>query len=188
MRDMENVSPVATGYAMRADVCRTFRQDMKSLYLLSLLLTAERHSAEQCFVSSLGDCLDMRPVFKEWTDFSTRRIVLQNAIRMSRRAMNNMDEASPSRLSSLPSELNPALRAVLRLNTFERFVFVMSVLEGYSDRECSLLLRSSKRDVVAAKAKALEHLGKPSGPDELSVAAPHAGRQFTAMDNRQTTI
>jgi|SRR5208337_478807 len=188
MRDMENFSPVATGYVTRADVCRTFKQDMKSLYLLSLLLTAEQRSAERCFVSSLGDCLDMRPVFKEWTDSWTRRIVLQNAIRILKPAMNNADKASPSDLSSLPSGLNPALRAVLRLNTFERFVFVMTVLEGYPDHECSLLLRSSKRDVVAAKAKALEHLGAPSGLNELPVSAPHAERQFTAMDNRQSTI
>src|SRR5271165_5678603 len=154
MQDVENSFPAGTAYATRADVCRTFKQDMKSLYLLSLLLTAGQHSAEQCFESSLGDCLDMRPVFREWTDSWTRRIVLQNAIRMLKPAMNNADKASQSQLSSPTSELNPALRAVLRLNTFERFVFVMSVLEGYSDRECSLLLRSSKRDVVAAKAKA----------------------------------
>jgi len=161
---------------------------MKSLYLLSLLLTAGRHSAEECFVSSLGDCLDMRPVFKEWTDSWTRRIVLQNAIRISSPAVNNADAGPQSRLSPPDSDLNPALRAVLRLNTFERFVFVISVLEGYSDHECSLLLRSSKHDVVAAKAKALEHLGTASGPNEFPVAAPHTERQFTAMANRKSTI
>ena len=187
MRDMESFSPVATGYVSRADVCRTFKQDMKSLYLLSLLLTAGRHSAEQCFVSSLGDCLDMRPVFKEWTDSWTRRIVLQNAIRLLSPAVNNGDDDSQSPLSSFDSDLNPALRAVLRLDTFERFVFVMTVLEGYSDHECSLLLRSSKRDVVAAKTKALERLGL-SGSNEFLFAAPQAERQFTAMDNRQSTI
>jgi len=188
MRDVENFSSLATAYATPADFCRTFQQEMERLYLLSLLLTAEQHSAEQCFESSLGDCMDVRRVFKEWTPLWTRRIVLQNAIRMLKPAMNNADKASPSDLSSLPSGLNPALRAVLRLNTFERFVFVMTVLEGYPDHECSLLLRSSKRDVVAAKAKALEHLGAPSGLNELPVSAPHAERQFTAMDNRQSTI
>jgi len=185
MRDMENFTPVATGYATRADVCRTFKQDMKSLYLLSLLLTAEQHSAERCFESSLGDCMDLRPVFKEWAHSWTRRVVVQNAVRMSRPAMNNADKASPSHLSSLPSELNPALRAVLRLNIFERFVFVMSVLEGYSDRECSVLLRSSKRDVVDAKRKALEHLGTTSETNEFLRASPQAEQQFAMMDNRQ---
>jgi hypothetical protein len=188
MRDMKNFSPLATGYATPADFCRTFEQDMKSLYLLSLLLTAGPHLAEECFVSSLGDCLDMRPVFKEWTDSWTRRIVLQNAIQILSPAVNNADEGSQSRLSPLHSDLNPALRAVLRLNTFERFVFVMSVLEGYSDHECSLLLGSSKRDVVAAKAKALGHLGPTSGPNEFPLAAPHTERQSTKMHNKQSTI
>lgn len=66
---------------------------------------------------------------------------------------------------------------MLRLNTFERFVFVTSVLVGYSDRGCSLLLASSTRDVVAAKAKALEHMGKASGPNDLPVAALGASFQ-----------
>ena len=86
------------------------------------------------------------------------------------------------------SNLSPALRAVLRFNTFERFVFVMTVLEGYSDHECSLLLRSSKRNVVTAKAKALEHLGRMSAPKDFPVAGPHAGHQFTAMANGTSTI
>src|SRR5271166_3980350 len=139
MQDIENFPPAATGYATRADLCRTFRQDMKSLYLLSLLLTAGQHTAEQCFVSSLSDCLDMKPMFEEWADSWTRRIVLQNAIRILSPAVSDADEGSQSPLSPLDLDLNPALRAVLRLNAFERFVFVMTVLEGYSDHECSQL-------------------------------------------------
>jgi hypothetical protein len=64
----------------------------------------------------------------------------------------------------------------------------MSVLEDYSDHECSLLLRSSKRDVVAAKAKALEQLVTPSAPSEFPVAALHAKRHFAVMDEKQSTI
>jgi len=187
MQDIENFPPAATGYATRADLCRTFRQDMKSLYLLSLLLTAGQHTAEQCFVSSLSDCLDMKPIFKEWADSWTRRIVLQNAIRILSPAVRKADEDSQSRLSPLDSDLNPALQAVLRLSTFERFVFVMSVLEGYSVHECSLLLGSSIRDVLAAKAKALGRLVTTSGPNEFPVAAPNAERQFMTIDNRQST-
>jgi len=189
MRDMDNVLPLATGYATRADVCRTFRQDMKSLYLLSLLLTAGEDSAEQCFESSLDDCMDVMPVFKEWTASWTRRVVLQNAIRMLRPAAHrNEDETPQSEVSSLAPELSPVLGAVLQLDTFERFVFIMSVLEGYSVHECSLLLRSSKRDVVDAKANALEHLGPTSGSNEFLFAEPHAEPQFAAMDIRKSTI
>ena len=46
----------------------------------------------------------------------------------------------------------------MRLKNFERFVFVLSILEGYSDRECSLLPGPSARDTMAAKVRALENL------------------------------
>ncbi|MEY2393717.1 MAG: hypothetical protein QOF94_62, partial [Acidobacteriaceae bacterium] len=48
--------------------------------------------------------------------------------------------------------------AILRLNAFERFVFVMSVLEKQSDADCSALLRCSPRDVIIARELALERL------------------------------
>jgi DNA-directed RNA polymerase specialized sigma24 family protein len=82
-------------------------------------------------------------------------------------AVNLAGEDSRSPLSPPLPDLHPILRAVLRLNPFERFVFVMSVLEGYSDRDCSLLLGSSTRDVVAAKARALEHLGRNPAPSDF---------------------
>lgn len=159
--------PVATAYPTRSDPCRTFEQDMRSLYLLALLLTAEQHAAERCFASSPGDGMDLRYALEEWNDSWTRRVVLQNAIRMLEPAMNNEEEIAPSYCASAIRELNPVLHAVLQLNTFDRFVFVMSVLEGYSDHDCLRLLRCSKRDVVAARAKALEHLVATYG-QELS--------------------
>jgi len=113
----------------------------------------------------------MKPVFKDWTDFWTRHIVVHNAIRMLSPAVNAGGEDSRSHVGPLDPTLSPVLRAVLRLSTFERFVFVMSVLEDYSDRDCALLLGSSTRDVVAAKAKAFEHLGRTSQPNDLPVAA-----------------
>jgi hypothetical protein len=51
------------------------------------------------------------------------------------------------------------LAAVLDLGPFERFVFVMSVLEHYSEHECSILLGCSRQDVIAARIRALQQLG-----------------------------
>jgi len=45
--------------------------------------------------------------------------------------------------------------ALTRLPPLERFVFVMSVLERYSDGECSLLLGCSTRNVAKARMRAL---------------------------------
>src|SRR5437667_1506219 len=56
------------------------------------------------------------------------------------------------------SEANASMAAVFRLEPFERFVFVMSVLEGYSNQECALLLNCMRQDVVTLRARALQHL------------------------------
>lgn len=53
--------------------------------------------------------------------------------------------------------------AIVALNAFERFVYVMSVLEGRSDDDCSALLRCSRRDVIIARELALERLIEATG-------------------------
>jgi len=45
------------------------------------------------------------------------------------------------------------------LSQLERFVFVMSVLARYSDRECSILLNCTSQDVVDARLVALRAMG-----------------------------
>jgi hypothetical protein len=46
----------------------------------------------------------------------------------------------------------------LELEDFERFVFVMSILEHYSDYDCALLLGCTRRDIEEARTRALAHL------------------------------
>jgi DNA-directed RNA polymerase specialized sigma24 family protein len=48
--------------------------------------------------------------------------------------------------------------AVLRLADFERFVFVMSVLEHYSEHDCALLLGCSDREIREGRSRALKEL------------------------------
>ena len=50
------------------------------------------------------------------------------------------------------------IAAVIALPAFERFVFVISVLEGYSAKNCSLLLGCTRADVIAARTRALGNL------------------------------
>jgi DNA-directed RNA polymerase specialized sigma24 family protein len=57
--------------------------------------------------------------------------------------------------------------AILELPSFERFVFVMSVLEHYSNQECSLLLGCTRRDVIAAQTRALQQIGNSIERDSL---------------------
>src|SRR5215831_17225086 len=69
-------------YATCADFCRIFAEDMKNLYLLALVLTADSEKAEQCFVSGLDDCTTGNQVFREWARSWARRVVIKRAIRM----------------------------------------------------------------------------------------------------------
>ena len=49
---------------------------------------------------------------------------------------------------------NTSFTPILLLEAFERFVFVMSILEGQSDKECALLLSCPWRDVMMARVLA----------------------------------
>ena len=152
----------STTYAIAGDFCRIFSQDMNSLYLLSFLLTADREKAEQCFVSGLGDSVKANRVFKEWARSWARRAVIQNAIRMIQPAPHGTGKTPlpASDTAAATSQSDASFSAVLELGAFERFVFVMSVLEHYSDQDCSLLLGCSRRAVALAKMRAAEGIAK----------------------------
>jgi hypothetical protein len=53
--------------------------------------------------------------------------------------------------SARTQDADYAIARILRLEHFERFVFVMSVLEKYSDQDCSVLLGCSRQDVGETK-------------------------------------
>jgi hypothetical protein len=53
---------------------------------------------------------------------------------------------------------NNLFAAILALDAFERFVFVMSVLERQSDEDCSSLLECSRRDIIIARILAIQCL------------------------------
>ena len=141
-------------YATGGDFERIFSEEMNGLYLLGLLLTADARKAEQCFVKGLGNSVEGNPVFREWARSWARRTIIQEAIRMIEPAKETLTiTAEPVSL-----EIEPRLRAILELDALERFVFVMFVLEGYSYQDCSILLGCSRRAVVNARTRALEHL------------------------------
>ena len=48
--------------------------------------------------------------------------------------------------------------SVFELEEFERFVYVLSVLDNYTDPECADLLESSLQEVEKARHRALQHL------------------------------
>jgi DNA-directed RNA polymerase specialized sigma24 family protein len=149
-----------TPYATRTDFCQIFEKDMHSLYLLSYLLTVDQSLAERCFVRGLDDSAKGNPVFKEWAQAWARRRIIQNAIQMIRPLPTGNKAADRTSDRDACAAMIPAeMAGILELPAFERFVFVMSVLEHYSDQECSLLLGCTRADVLAARTRALRQIG-----------------------------
>lgn len=149
-------------YATAEDFCKIFHADMSDLYLLSLLLTGDHGKAEQCFVAGLESAVKRNTVFREWARSWARRVIIQNALHLIKPRPTNgtelLNSVSNPTSDKLPSE-HAEIAAVLGLPSFDRFVFVMSVLEGYSDQDCSILLGSTRGDVAAARVRALRQLG-----------------------------
>jgi DNA-directed RNA polymerase specialized sigma24 family protein len=152
-----NLQP--TPYATEADFCRIFRSDMNRLYLLSFLLTGNHTTAEKCFVSGLEDAAKGGPVFKEWAQSWARRTIIRNAIQAIQ--PRPTDRHASGHVTGGRSTGEPeSIAAVMELPAFDRFVFVMAVLERYSDQECSLLLDCSRDEVIAARTRAFERVGR----------------------------
>ena len=71
-------------------------------------------------------------------------------------------------MDKIPVILHAEVRAILDLAALERFVFVMSVLERYSDNDCSILLGCTRRDIAIIRARAMQQLGRSKYPVESS--------------------
>ena len=149
-----------TSYASNGDFCRIFHEETDSLYQLSFLLTADRDKAQQCFVSGLEDSVNGSSVFKEWAHSWARRTIIQNAVRtINPRPTEGYASSSFDGGGTTLAAEQVETAAVLQLEPFERFVYVMSVLERYSDQDCSLLLGCMRRDVLAARIRSLQQIG-----------------------------
>jgi len=189
-----------TAYATSADFCRVFEKDMNRLYLLAFLLTTDHTLAEKCFVQGLEDSKNGNLVFKEWAESWARRSVITNAIRMIH-PRPGLGTAAGSEhaheLGALPTvsieEAAAAIEqtfckeiaAIIGLPAFQRFAFVLSVLEGFSNREASLLLDCSVHELVSARTHALQQIGgrpelhrKLAGIDATEASLADAGAAY----------
>jgi hypothetical protein len=150
-------------YATREDFIKVFHEDMNGLYQLSFLLTGDHEKAEKCFVAGIEDCVKENRVFREWARSWAKRIIVANAIR-ELKPRPSLPSSPPSATVFSHSEQSSAsrghfdLETVLGLGDFERFVFVMSVLENYSHHECALLLCCSVWEIRQGRLHALEEL------------------------------
>jgi DNA-directed RNA polymerase specialized sigma24 family protein len=150
-------------YTTSKDFCQIFADNLSALYVLSFLLTGDHELAERGFVAGLEECVESNHAFSEWAHCWAKRIIVQNAIRAVQPYRRHANALPSNAFACDGREPIPVgdfeLYRVLALEDFERFVFVMSVLERYSDHDCAVLLGCSLQEVGEARIRALEQMG-----------------------------
>src|SRR6266404_9482295 len=156
----------AEDYATMSDFCRLFMDEMSTLYQLSFLLTGDHEKAEKCFVAGLEDSVKQNLIFKQWARVWAKRMIVVNAVRMI--APRPDHDADPpmsvdlefARDFHIVRDKDGMLASVLELADFERFVFVMSVLERYPEQDCLALLGCSLQEFREARTRALVQVAR----------------------------
>ena len=102
-------------------------------------------------------------MFREWARAWAKRVIVKNAIRdLHPRRSHSNSSALPTVFSHNQQSSGPIghfdVDAVLGLADFERFVFVLCVLERYREHECALVLGCSASEVQDARTRAIEEL------------------------------
>ena len=153
----------ANKYVTRDDFGQLFTENMDSLFFLAFLLTGNHEKAEECFVAGLEDSLRSNRVFAGWAHLWAKQAIVKNAVHVLQPHPASDEFALPEASAvdaSLLSIHNCYFEVgdVVALEPFARFVFVLSVLEQYSERECALLLGSSVKDVRKVRVRAIEQV------------------------------
>jgi hypothetical protein len=165
-------------YATQEDFRKLFTDGGNDLYLLSFLLTARHQPAKRCLAAALDECTEGNCVYQDWARPWVRRVIIRNAIRIltPRPGPTRATPDAPN-LAGILIETrfkDAAFANILALEDFERFVYVLSVLEEYVDQNCAALLNTSQREIREARVRALRHLADfPSSdavpPEKLSL-------------------
>jgi hypothetical protein len=181
----------ADRYASREDFRKIFDEDSNGLYQLSFLLTGNPEKAQRCFVSGFEDCVTGNPVFREWAHCWAKRTLIQNAIAELKPRPTRSNSPLSATIFPNIDQLSRGpgghfeIDAVLGLEDFERFVFVISILEHYSEQDCTLFLGCSVQQVREARARALQQMPRnghsvpfielrQSLPSKVAAISPYA--------------
>jgi hypothetical protein len=131
-------------YAKASDFADIFVCDMNRLFLLGLLLTGNVPDAERCLVVAFDFCIDGAVVRRQWAPSWARRSVIKSAIRiMSPKLADNCNFSRGGHEKEIRLDMEHLLDEVCNLPIFDRFVFVISILESFPCCECSVLLNST---------------------------------------------
>ena len=152
----------ADEHASADDVRSVFVEHVSSLYKLSFLLTGNRDDAERCFVAAIDDTVEgiRVRVPKHSVRSRAKRAIVQQAVRVLKPRPEEKSDGMPvlgtiSDRDYLPSGRQAVIHRVLSLRVFERFVFVLCLLERHSVEECAQLLNCDVQEVLGGRMRAL---------------------------------
>jgi len=136
-----------------ADSAELSLDELTRLYLLSFLLVADKASAESCFSDAMEDYLassDASVAF--WARAEGRVAVIRHAVQMVRpipKLCFSWSGAGNPRPVISPE--HQPFAEITSLSVFERFVYVLCILEGYSDDDCAALLNCDPTGITACR-------------------------------------
>lgn len=161
-----HVTNFRNDYATCKDFCAAFEREMDRFYLLAFLLTGTHASAEASFLRVMDSAPGRQFVLKQYVRSWIRRSLIKDAMSVTFESSPRSAKAPDPWFDS--AEAKDAIEHLAQLPDLERFVYVMAVLEGYSTKQCSVLLGCTMEAVNSAKARALQSfLPTPLFPVQL---------------------
>jgi hypothetical protein len=160
-------------YASKEEFASAFECERVGLQRLALLLTANSEAAKRCLIRAFRESIASSSVSKEWVLSWARRMVIRNAISLvigpgGQSLINTNDDADNGSIAFFSDDSLGAMaesESIFDLPEFDRFVFVICVLERYSMHDCALLLGKSPRDINEARQRVGNQVGQI---DEIS--------------------
>ena len=151
-----DVDESVASYATVTDFIKIFIDEMPSLYLLSLLLTGDHVKAELCFICALEECVAEIGILRACMSSWARQAIIRHAIQLIMPVPWQVNGFSFIGLEAIEKlRENNYFGAIRALGAFERFVYIMTILEGWSEQKSALRLRCARRDVMMARVLAL---------------------------------
>ncbi len=151
-----------------AEVVESWLDNFMELHLLSFLLTADKRLAEQCFSDAMEDSVCTSRAVADWTNGPGRGAVTRRAIEAIRPVPKRVQSWSfASGARPLLAAAHEPFSVITSLGAFERFVFVLTVLEGQSEEECAALLECELEEVAESRDLANSLIAAVELEDEL---------------------
>ena len=85
-------------------------------------------------------------------------MVIKSAIRLLDPALKILDGKDDTAGEAIAADMDGSTRPYLQARPFDRFVFVISVLEGFTVRESAALLGCSPREVEQSRVRVLQQI------------------------------